>query len=153
MREPPVWCHDLTLPPEPSSPSRARGFVDQQLSDHDLTHLVDDVRLVVSELVTNAVVHARTGIKVSVAELPTWLEVTVFDDCPDRALPVDARRADDDADGGRGLWITEVCAWAWGTDRGHEWKSVWALFRLHPGAPGDERSSTGLGRGVPPDRL
>lgn len=132
MSELVVWSSDVHLPPEPTSPGLARAFLDRRLVEHRLTYLSDDVRLVVSELVTNAVVHARTPVKVSVAELLFCLRLTVFDDCDDLPVIHGAGRPEIDAEGGRGLWVTEACSSSWGTDRGHGWKSVWALFPVRP---------------------
>jgi anti-sigma regulatory factor (Ser/Thr protein kinase) len=53
------WSHETTLEASPISASRARAFVSHHLADHRLPHLIAPVRLVVSELATNAVVHGR----------------------------------------------------------------------------------------------
>ena len=132
MTELVVWSSDVHLSPKMTSPAHARDFVGQRLAEHGLTYLIDDVRLVASELVTNAAVHARTRIKVSVAELLFCVRLTVFDDCVDLLVRPTAGGPDDDAEGGRGLWITQACSSGWGTDMGHGWKSVWALFPVRP---------------------
>jgi hypothetical protein len=48
------WCHETTLAAHPMSPARARRFVVQHLVEHRLLLLLDPVRLVASELATNA---------------------------------------------------------------------------------------------------
>ena len=49
------WSHEVILAAEPKSVAVAREFVSRHLVGHDLPRLVEDVRLVVSELATNAV--------------------------------------------------------------------------------------------------
>jgi anti-sigma regulatory factor (Ser/Thr protein kinase) len=58
------WSHDIQLAIQPVSASRARDFVREHLTEQGLACLEDDVTLVVSELATNAMVHARTPFKV-----------------------------------------------------------------------------------------
>jgi anti-sigma regulatory factor (Ser/Thr protein kinase) len=60
------------LAPSATPPAEARAFVELHLTHHELRYLVDDIRLVVSELVTNAVVHASTPVKVGIEALPFW---------------------------------------------------------------------------------
>jgi len=60
MGQMPSWSSTISLAAEPTSASKARDFVCLQLLRHGLRHLEDDLRLVVSELVTNAITHAQT---------------------------------------------------------------------------------------------
>jgi anti-sigma regulatory factor (Ser/Thr protein kinase) len=55
------WSHEIALVAEPRSVRVARDFIGVHLLDHDLSHLIDDIRLVVSELTTNALAHAETA--------------------------------------------------------------------------------------------
>jgi anti-sigma regulatory factor (Ser/Thr protein kinase) len=133
MTEQVVWASRVQLRPETGSPARARDFVGHQLAEHGLSYLIDDVRLVVSELVTNAVVHARTPIEVSVAELLFCVRLMVFDESAELPVSPPAGWSGEDAEGGRGLWVTEACSSDWGTDpAGGDGKSVWALFPVRP---------------------
>ena len=61
------WSHETVLAPEPISAALARDFVYVHLVAHDLFPLVEDVRLVVSELATNAVAHAQTPFRVTLS--------------------------------------------------------------------------------------
>lgn len=61
------WSHETVLAADPMSVARARDFVCTHLVVHDLLHLVEDVRLVVSELATNAVAHAQTPFAVTLS--------------------------------------------------------------------------------------
>ncbi len=74
-------CRHATtsLPPEPRSASTARAFVGERLADWELTALVDDAQLAVTELVTNAVLHARTPLLVCVSSENGQVELAVFD--------------------------------------------------------------------------
>src|SRR6476620_3723124 len=64
-----VWSHRASFPAEAGSAGRAREFVRDRLVEHDLRYLVDDVRLVASELATNATVHARTAFTIRLERL------------------------------------------------------------------------------------
>lgn len=124
-----AWSDEARFAPERTSSGMARAFVGRQLLDHDLGYLVDDVRLVASELVTNAVEHARTPVRLRIEKLRFCVKLTVYDERAD--MPVDplARRVEDDAEGGRGLWVTDACSTDWGTSLGSTGdKSVWAVF-------------------------
>jgi anti-sigma regulatory factor (Ser/Thr protein kinase) len=125
-----MWIHETRLSPGPRSASRARHFVGSHLERHRLPYLVDDVKLVVSELVTNALVHARTPIRVRLEEFLFCVRLTVHDDSP--ARPV-VRVADTTDTGGRGLSIVDQCSVQWGTNIDADGgKSVWALFAVKP---------------------
>ena len=62
-----AWSHATELAAEPAGVSVARAFVARHLRDHDVADLVDDVQLAVSELATNAIMHARTSFSVLLA--------------------------------------------------------------------------------------
>lgn len=83
--------------------------------------------LVVSELVTNAVRHARTALTVTLTLEGAVLRIEVFD--RDTRLPV-AVAADEEATGGRGLVIVAAIADNWGAQTaevdGISGKIVWA---------------------------
>src|SRR5687768_8027247 len=91
-----VWSNEMRFAPASTSPAEARAFVERHLAHHELRYLVDDIRLVVSELVTNAVVHAITPIRVKIQELPFCVKLTVYDESADvPVLRLDQRIADD----------------------------------------------------------
>lgn len=118
----------LALRPVPASAADARRFLEQTLGGWNCDSLRDASRLLVSELVTNAVLHARTDIEVVVRLTRRGVRVEVHDRSP--AAPV-ARRYDDDAMTGRGLALVEELAGRWGVDKDTRGKTVW--FELDEG--------------------
>lgn len=94
----------LSLPPEAASPRLARAWVSDQLPEIG-EDTRDTLRLLTSELVTNAVVHAHTPLQVSLSLTRTDVLVGVFD--LDLG-PVAAGAPD--RDGGRGLALVEHLA-------------------------------------------
>lgn len=110
----------------PESVPAARRFVRDILTGWDLTGLEDAATLAVSELVTNAVVHTSSAIRLSLRRTgPDRVWIGVHDDS-DR-FPGPRRAADDDISG-RGLAIVEMVADSWGVEPGTcgSGKTVWA---------------------------
>lgn len=128
MNESPIiWFEVLVLAPDHAGAGEARDFVGAHLASHDLLYLVDDIRLVVSELVTNALVHGQPPVIVTIEEQPLDVLVTVSDESP--APPVTHPHQNLIALGGRGLSIVEQVSRRWGTNgRCDGGKSVWAQF-------------------------
>ena len=65
LRRPPVVARYLELDEDSSSPRRARLFVDETSREWELGAVRDDAVLVASELVANAVTHARTSCRLA----------------------------------------------------------------------------------------
>ena len=97
---------------------RARRWLGQALprlvGRRSQGHLQDDTELLLSELVTNAVVHAGGVTAVRLGIVDETLRVTV---CDHAAAPPVTRTAEPDADHGRGLALVEAIATRWGVDR------------------------------------
>lgn len=126
MDEQALWSVESVLAARPASACVARRLVGEHLGEHGLGHLVEDVRLVVSELVTNALVHAATPVTLSVQGFEQSLVVTVRDGSPVRPVMVDASGLEP---GGRGLMIVDLLSLDWGVIGGPAGgKSVWASF-------------------------
>ncbi|MFK8912487.1 ATP-binding protein, partial [Streptomyces sp. YS-3] len=121
----------------------ARQFTKKTLGQWDLSERFDEVALVVSELVTNALRHALPADTVREPDaspvrlhLMRWTSRLV---CAVRDPSVDSPSSpgsdDCDAESGRGLFLVDSFSdsWGWhpltGTLNG---KVVWALFRLQP---------------------
>ncbi|WP_257231853.1 SpoIIE family protein phosphatase [Streptomyces sp. Rer75] len=133
-----------SLPGSPLAASAARRFVraalaewvalDVPSADRITDRVADEAVLLVSELVTNAVVHAGTAVEVCCAldvssheGEPPSLVVEVTDHHPSRVLrgdpPVDADGAE--CAGGHGLRLVAEIAEAWGTTYRRFSKTVW----------------------------
>ena len=125
------WSHQIVLAANPLSASKAREFVCLHLRDHHEVELVDDVRLVVSELATNAVAHAQTPFVVTVSLTDELVLVVI----QDTSTSVPVRRSPEATDlSGRGLMIVELLSQDWGTHTDVEGtKSVWASFSRSSG--------------------
>ncbi|MGO9456976.1 MAG: ATP-binding protein [Acidimicrobiales bacterium] len=109
---------------DPKSVMEARRFVLAQLPDAG-AELRDAVSLMVSELATNAVLHARTEFVVCLERTEEWLRVEVIDrgsEMPRRQpLPPPT------AEHGRGLRIVSELSDRWGIDGADDepGKTVW----------------------------
>ncbi|EFL25047.1 putative regulator [Streptomyces himastatinicus ATCC 53653] len=134
-----------SLPARYDAVKGARQFTGATLRQWDLSELLDEVALVVSELVTNALRHAVAGVlpgsppgdgpepplvRLHLMYSASRLVCAVRD--PSEAGPV-AGEAGSCEESGRGLYLVEsfTDGWGWhplaGTLSG---KIVWALFRL-----------------------
>lgn len=125
------------LPAHPSSVGRARRLVRDApaAAGRDLpVDLLEDAELLVSELVSNAILHAGTAVDVEVAlETPSSLLVSVGDGS--RRLPT-RRHYGSAAATGRGLRLLERVSDEWGVSPRANGKTVW--FRLSAPGPGQE---------------
>lgn len=120
-----------SFPADIASPRAARAFVGGLLGDADGE--TSQLALVLtSELVTNAVVHARTRVDVRVEMDHDHMRVEVTDGDP--RLPGRPATCTPDALGGRGLFLVQELASAWGTDVCPGGKVVW--FTLPNGKRG-----------------
>ena len=122
----------LELRPAPSAVPAARHHTRAVLFAWGLGAIADDVQLVVSELVTNAIEATASlpepvPIELDIAEYPGQLLLQVCDASPD--LPAQ-RQPDDTAPNGRGLHIINNLSSAWGYTRQPQGKSVWASLGL-----------------------
>jgi anti-sigma regulatory factor (Ser/Thr protein kinase) len=116
----------VQLPAELSTPGKARRFAARALQDTTHTGMGDDLALLVSELVTNAVLHADGPITLTVETSRHLVRVEISDNEPE-LLQLPATR---DAEHGRGLPIVERIAHAWGADPLiDDGKMVWAELR------------------------
>lgn len=106
----------------PASPASARQFAVEALGPVHPAR-ADEVALVVTELTTNAVVHARSAFSVDISRVGSAVRIAVRDD--GEPLPeIHSPGADELS--GRGLRIVDALARAWGTTSSHRGKVVWA---------------------------
>ncbi len=111
------------LAADPSSPASARDFVRATLVEWGCGDLVDSAVLIASELVTNAVVHARSGPKLTLRLTAGVVRIEVADDTVEQPIH---RVPDPQRPGGRGLPIVDAVSASWGIDPTHDGKLVWA---------------------------
>lgn len=115
------------FPADARSAGRARAFVGQFCASAGLAgELRRTASLLVSELVTNAIVHGRSGATVDASlGADGVLRVAVADDSA-APLPAVDRHPQATAEGGRGLLIVSLLATRWGVapTRGGG-KAVW----------------------------
>ena len=116
----------LHLPADKNSPRRARQFVDEVLHRWQRDGAIDRVALIASELVTNAVFHARTDITIELTAEDGAVHLEVFDRAAGRPTFLDS---EPDVPGGLGLPIVEALASSWGTRPREGGKGVWAEVR------------------------
>ena len=110
----------------PSSVSAARRWAARLCAAMGVADKVEDVRLVVSELATNAVVHAGTTFGLELRFAPDgagsgWVRVAVSDRVP---WPPKERPAGQDDENGRGLAVVSHLG-RYGVEAGPEGKTVW----------------------------
>ncbi len=112
------------FPAQRASVSAARQFVTDCLIEAGATGVLDEARLLVSELATNAVLHAATDFSVSVHVSAGRVYVEVRDGDPSTIhLDPDIVRLDEP--GGHGLRIVGRLAGEWGTRVEEHGKVVW----------------------------
>ncbi|SEL51017.1 ATP-binding SpoIIE family protein phosphatase [Streptacidiphilus jiangxiensis] len=122
----------LDLPAVPTSAAEARTFVEKVLVSWGQSHLADDIKLLTSETVTNAVRHGSGPVRLQMRRHPTELAVEVTDRSPRLPHP---RLAEADEESGRGLTLVEALAEHWGTRLVDGGKTTWFTVPLG-GAPG-----------------
>jgi anti-sigma regulatory factor (Ser/Thr protein kinase)/anti-anti-sigma regulatory factor len=132
VARPPYLREELRLAPSPTASAAARSFVREvcrywQLALPDAT-VMERAVLLANELVTNAVVHAGTEMRLRLELRGDRLHVAVRDDNP-RLLRLVV--PDRETEGGRGLWLVEQLARAWGvTPHPEGGKVVWCALSL-----------------------
>jgi MEDS: MEthanogen/methylotroph, DcmR Sensory domain/Histidine kinase-like ATPase domain len=109
----------------PDAPFAARRFVAGLLACRPFVDRVapDDVLLAISELATNAVIHAGTPFAVTVSATDSAIRIAVQDWS---SLPPVIRDATPTAPSGRGLRLVAAVARDWGVEPGPDGKTVWA---------------------------
>ncbi|MFD5565822.1 SpoIIE family protein phosphatase [Kitasatospora griseola] len=132
-----------TFEPVDRSAAAARGFVRDALLGWDLPEVVDDAVVLVSELVTNAVVHAGTAAEVACLREEETVRIEVSDRHPERGQDSFAnvtlnsdRYADPDGEGGRGLLMCSALSSSWGVEYAAGRKTVWFRLTLPEQQPG-----------------
>jgi anti-sigma regulatory factor (Ser/Thr protein kinase) len=141
----------LSLGPGPRGVQDARRWVVQTCHDIGREDLVECAELGVSELVTNALLHATPPLTVRVRGTVEHPRVEVHDGSPEPPMMPSAEADDDDLllTFGRGLGIVARCATAWGVDLEEDGKTIWFAPATQPGGEPVEGVVTGE-QAVPP---
>ncbi|MFI9426012.1 SpoIIE family protein phosphatase [Streptomyces achromogenes] len=116
-----VACWELDH--EPTVVSRARRYVEEQLSAWELEEAAFTTELIVSELVTNAIRYGRPPVRLRLLRPDSRLICEVYD--ASGSTP-HMRRARIYDEGGRGLLLVAQLAERWGTRHERTGKTVWA---------------------------
>ncbi|WP_239010817.1 ATP-binding SpoIIE family protein phosphatase [Streptomyces sp. S-9] len=156
---------EATLSGSPLAPGSARALLRKTLTEWAQTsadgadlltgRVGDDAALVASELVTNAVVHAGTDVRLTcrLEEDTGALVVEVADRHPSRAPRDDVTEAPahDTHEYGRGLRLVAALAESWGVTYRAGSKTVWARLPTRGEAPADPAAAYAGERTTTPD--
>jgi len=118
----------LELPCDLKSVTVARHFVRDSLLEWGLPQLADDAQLGVSELVANAVRHARTPVELTIA-VDGGVHIAVRDRHPELRRPSLGTQVDAFAENGHGLQLVAAISEDWGISARGDGKVIW--FALH----------------------
>src|SRR3954471_19808581 len=118
----------MSLAPDPSAAQQARRFVSAALQDSASAEAREVAELLVSELVTNAVVHAASPVEVEIDHDDTGVLVRVRD-ADTGPLVMRAGGGSELDEGGRGFLLVDRLAEAWGTEHRGGRKTVWFRVR------------------------
>jgi two-component sensor histidine kinase len=111
------------IDPQPEGPAQARRIIADELAERVSGTVLDDVKLMVSELVTNGIVHGSTE-----GDIPVMLDLLVNGDIRCRVLDNGrgfATRARQEGPGGWGLEVVEQLADRWGMQCSAQRTEVW----------------------------
>jgi DNA-binding NarL/FixJ family response regulator len=125
-----VRTHVLELRSELAAPGLGRRFARQVAEGLD-TALVDDIELLVSELVTNAVIHAHADPRLEIHLVKDSVRVEIHDDDPSPPILRSASE-NEKRPGGRGLQLVDRLSTRWGSDRTDTGKLVWFEIERDP---------------------
>lgn len=115
----------MTLPRDVRAVGDARSFLREMAAAWSVESLLDEAELLLSEIVTNALVHTEGGASLGLRLDATTRTLTISVQDSSTRHPTE-RHADDEALGGRGLGIVEVLAADWGVEVDGGGKTVWA---------------------------
>ena len=128
---PTVARADWDIVSGPNSASQARTLIAEVCRAWGLAGVLDTVLVVVSELVTNAVVHASGSVHVTVLLRRSQLHVVVRDQNPDPPRRLEPRLRSTTgvslALNGRGIPLLDSMCRSWGHLSSDTGKAVWAM--------------------------
>ena len=118
-----MGVRELELSSRQGASAAARREVATSLSRTDLAHLTNDAQLVVSELVTNALLHGAPPVRLAIDVGSDRVRLAVFDSS---AAPPGRNHTAETAMTGRGLMVVEALTVRRGVERRGAGKEVWA---------------------------
>ncbi|MBL1101819.1 SpoIIE family protein phosphatase [Streptomyces coffeae] len=109
--------------------AHVRHFLRELLGQWDLMPLLDNLELLATEVVTNALIHAHSDVDLRLREYPDRLRVEVRDSDPHPPVPTEILTAGEtdnqEAESGRGLLIVDALAADWGSSPAGRGKTTW----------------------------
>lgn len=127
LPEPALATASYQIPAEPAAVSEGRRFLSGVLGEWGCGALVGDAQLLVSEVLTNAIQHARGPLRLRLRRTARELTVEVAD--RSHRLP-QPRLADTADESGRGLILVESLASSWGAHPTDDGKTIWFTLPL-----------------------
>ncbi len=112
----------LAIPADTAAIGRARRFTAAFLEEQGAGELIDTVVLMVSELVTNALLHSGASAQLRLLLTDSGLRAEVRDTSP--ATPF-VKQYSETATTGRGMVIVDALAKSWGANTDASGKVVW----------------------------
>lgn len=132
----------MEMPAEPTAPSRVRHWLKAQLGAWQVPEaVIGSAVLCISELTTNALLHAGTAAQVEIDLSPERLLVSVADS--GTRGTVTRARTDTLSSRGRGLGLIEQLSDAWGTDPTVRGSTVWFEILIPPAGAGVAGAASG----------
>ena len=121
--QPPLGAGHLSVAydPRPDAAAEARAEVRRQLEGWGLVAQSDTAELLVSELVTNALIHAGSRLRLTLWAAHGVLRCEVSD--ASRRLPEVLRAGT--AESGRGMFLVDALSRRWGCHQDGPGKTVW----------------------------
>lgn len=120
----------LEVENDPKLVAAMRAFASATLAEWELDRFREEATLVVSELAANAVLHARTPMRLTLqSDGLSFVRIEMYDDNPRQPTltppPVEAAS-------GRGLPLVMALASSWGIQSEGDGKTVWAELGARP---------------------
>jgi serine phosphatase RsbU (regulator of sigma subunit)/anti-sigma regulatory factor (Ser/Thr protein kinase) len=108
--------------------AEVRSFLRDLLQSWDRAPALDDMQVMASEVVTNALIHAHSKVDLRLRRYANRIRVEVQDSDPNPPIPtslLEDEAGNEEAEGGRGLLIVEALAHAWGSSPAGRGKITW----------------------------
>lgn len=122
----------IELPADVNSPALARRVITETFAGSGNAELTEVVVLLVSELVTNAVLHAVSASVLRLSDGGGTLRVELHDQSSQpAAIPTASQNGN--RTGGRGVFLVDRLADRWGSEEDEHGKTVW--FELETSRP------------------